>query len=207
MATMPKWSTRERQVVLVRMWSEHGGRCLKRHPQCPYLAHYVKQMPGGAVLSDLYEEVSEGAIEVWKDYDRLDTKLCWEEERRRMHHLEEPRDEVRAWKHTFNPAAPERKRLDPVEREQRDAATPEWERVGLCFSIITRKRVAVVRVNKLAVPVLLYVDIEAPLFRVGRMMRRKVMYYQHELPARIERVIDEQCRVAVAAWKAARGFG
>jgi hypothetical protein len=188
------------------MAADHNLRCLKRHYLCPNLAHYVKTTPAGSSLSDLYEEVSEGAIELWKQYDRQDDRLRWEQERARMHDLAEPRDELRAWKHTINPAIQERETRDPVAREVRDAATPDWERVGLAFSIVTRRRVAVVKVNKLAGLILLHVDIEAPLFRVGKVMRHKVMRYQHELPTKIERVIDEQCAKAVMAWKAAKGL-
>ena len=41
MTTMLKWSTPERRQYLVKLWSEHGNKCLLGHTACPIKEHYA----------------------------------------------------------------------------------------------------------------------------------------------------------------------
>ncbi|MBI4288978.1 MAG: hypothetical protein HY671_11190 [Chloroflexi bacterium] len=39
----PLWATPERQAQLVKLWEQHGNRCLQGHLNCPDMGHYLRQ--------------------------------------------------------------------------------------------------------------------------------------------------------------------
>ena len=78
MATLPKWSTPNRQVLLVKLFLDSGGFCIYGHTNCPIPAHY-------------YEIAIEHIIENWKEDDRENWKL----EQKAIHSLGERRYPIR----------------------------------------------------------------------------------------------------------------
>ena len=78
MATLPKWSTPNRQVFLVKLFLDSGGFCIYGHTNCPIPAHY-------------YEIAIEHIIENWKEDDRENWKL----EQKAIHSLGERKYPIR----------------------------------------------------------------------------------------------------------------
>ncbi|GAI59107.1 unnamed protein product [marine sediment metagenome] len=78
MATLPKWSTPDRQVLLLKLFLDSRGFCIYGHKKCPIPAHY-------------YEVAIEHIIEGWKEDDRESWKL----ERKALHSLGERRYPIR----------------------------------------------------------------------------------------------------------------
>ena len=78
MATLPKWSTPNRQVLLVKLFLDSGGFCIYGHTNCPIPAHH-------------YEIAIEHIIENWKEDDRENWKL----EQKAIHSLGERKYPIR----------------------------------------------------------------------------------------------------------------
>lgn len=48
---MPKWATPSRQTHLVKLWLEHGNKCLYGHKVCPEPSHYLYGEPKGITIA------------------------------------------------------------------------------------------------------------------------------------------------------------
>ena len=82
MATLPKWSTPNRQVLLVKLFLDSGGFCIFGHRNCPIPEHH-------------YEVLIEGLIDDWKAEDREQATLDWKAESKAIHSLGERRLPIR----------------------------------------------------------------------------------------------------------------
>lgn len=73
----PKWATRDRQALLVKLFQESGGFCVFGHRPC----HASEQHH--------YEPYADRLIRDWVADDRAQTAAEWRAERRRLHGLGE----------------------------------------------------------------------------------------------------------------------
>ena len=189
MATMPKWSTPERRAQLVKLFQQQLNRCFEGHVTCPDLAHYVKD----GVLTLPAEWHADGLVELWRQYDRQEAQLLWEEERRRMHRM----PERGRFSHMAQPGrgGDVRKPFDPVEQERWFASRPSWYLISHGFDPL--KRCAVARVRIAGTYVNLFVDVELQGIPLSKSQRRKLLRHGKQ-PQPLRQSLSSQVGLAVA---------
>ena len=169
MATYPKWSTPDRQAVLVKLFLDSGGFCIFGHRNCPIPEHH-------------YEVFIEGLIDDWKSEDREQAKLDWEAQRKAIHSLGERKFPIRG-------------RFSAISRDIWHDTQPLYYFEALGISGLTLQPFAKVKIASTYFH--LYIDLGDSLRGTSKNKRRKAIRYGKALPKEVEQRIAEKVRLAV----------
>ena len=216
--TLPLWSTPERRKHLVRLFDEHGNKCLQGHRVCPDRSHYLAydvKMQWEAVESrkacvDEYGEKTGEFVQVWgkRPYyayvpikQRLIDKIAeaaidsWKAEDTERRNYEWKLEQRQIHDGTYGRYGGS---FDPVARDVYVNGRPAYYLVGLGVNPFTYKRVALVRIPSTSIH--LFVDVGSAIQEVSKNARRKAMRHGRLRNGVLMEKIDELCKLAVADW-------
>ena len=169
MATYPKWSTPNRQAVLVKLFLDSRGFCIFGHTNCPIPEHH-------------YSVFIEGLIGDWKAEDREQASLDWKEQQKAIHSLGERKFPIRG-------------QFSAISRDIWHESQPIYYLEALGISGLTLQPYA--KVKKASSYFHLYIDLGDSLRGASKNQRRKAIRYGKELPKSITERITEKVRLAV----------
>jgi len=169
MATYPKWSTPDRQVLLVKLFLDSGGFCIYGHKACSIPSHH-------------YEVYIESLIDNWKADDREQARLDWLEESKVIHSLGERRYPITG-------------RWNNISMDIFYDKQPLFYLEGLGISGLKLQPFAKVRLAGSYMR--LYIDLGTSLRGISKNKRRKAIRYGKELPKSIQERIAEKVSLAV----------
>ena len=169
MATYPKWSTPDRQAVLVKLFLDSGGFCIFGHRNCPIPEHH-------------YEVFIEGLIDDWKSEDREQAKLDWEAESKAIHSLGERR-------------LPLRGRFNNISQDIFHDRQPLFYLEALGIDGLKLQPFARVKIGSSYMR--LYIDLGDSLRGISKNRKRKAMRYAKPLPKAVEARVTELVKAAV----------
>ena len=169
MATYPKWSTPNRQVVLVKLFLDSSGFCIFGHRNCPIPEHH-------------YEVFIEGLISDWKAEDREQAKLDWEAESKAIHSLGER-------------SYPIRGQFSAISKDIFFNTQPLYYLEALGMSGLTLQPFAKVKIASSYFH--LYIDLGNTLRSTSKNRRRKAIRYGKALPLEVEARVRKLVTLAV----------
>lgn len=169
MATYPKWSTPNRQVLLVKLFLDSSGFCVYGHTACSIPEHH-------------YEVYIERLIDGWKADDREQASLDWEAESKAIHSLGERRYPIRG-------------RFSNIARDIFFDKQPLYYLEALGISGLKLQPFAKVKIASSYMR--LYIDLGNSLRGISKNKRRKAIRYGKELPKSIQERIAEKVSLAV----------
>lgn len=169
MATLPKWSTPNRQVLLVKLFLDSGGFCIFGHTNCPIPEHH-------------YEVFIEGLIDGWKAEDREQANLEWKAEQKAIHSLGERKYPIRG-------------RFSAVSRDIFFNTQPLFYLEALGMSGLKLQPFAKVKLASSYFH--LYIDLGDSLKGTSKNRRRKAIRYGKPLPLEVEARVKELVTLAV----------
>ncbi len=169
MTTMPKWSTPNRQALLVKLFLDGNGFCVYGHKDCSIPEHH-------------YSIYIERVIDDWKADDREQASLDWKAQRKAIHSLGERKYPLRG-------------QFSAISREIYADRQPLFYIEALGISGLKLQPFAKV---KLASSYLrLYIDLGDSLRGISKNKRRKAIRYGKPLPFLTEARISELVSLAV----------
>ena len=169
MATLPKWSTPSRQVLLVKLFLDSGGFCVYGHTNCLIPEHH-------------YQVFIEGLIDNWKADDREQANLDWKEEQRALHSLGERRHPIRG-------------RFNNISQDIFHDRQPLFYLEGIGMSGVKLQAFAKVKLSSSWLR--LYVDLGDSLKAISKNKRRKAIRYGKPLPKEVEARVTKLVTLAV----------
>ena len=169
MATLPKWSTPSRQVLLVKLFVDSGGFCIFGHKNCPIPEHH-------------YEAFIEGLIDDWKEEDREQAKLDWKAESKAMHSLGERRLPIRG-------------QFNNIGKDIFFDKQSLYYLEGLGMSGLKLQPFAKVKLSSSYMR--LYIDLGDSLKATSKNRRRKAIRYGKPLPQEVEARVSKLITLAV----------
>jgi len=225
--TQPKWVTPERQRQLALLFSTYGNKCLKGHPCCPEVEHYLEAVPilltypiikdtpcvdkVGNTLLD-----SEGKVIYTRSYgvghhvgktERLNTaydraidaivKDWVREDATARAYL---RDVESKRLHSLNETGSLRGHFNAISRSIYFDNQPMFQVLGLGIDSLTFKPFAKIRIASSIVA--LHVDISEALRPLSKCKKRKAIRYGKPLPNIIAEVVSECASKAVCRYLA-----
>jgi len=152
--SQPKWSTPDRQNVLVQLFLSSGGFCVFGHKKCLIPEHH-------------YYLHTEYLIKDWKLLDREQDLALWEAERRVLHNLGEQ-------------SYPVTGRFNAISKDIFASQQPLYYWEGQSVSGLTLK--PFVKVRMASSYVRLDIDLGDALRQVSKSKRRKAIRYGKPLP-------------------------
>ena len=215
---LPKWSTPERQAVLVALWILYGNRCLLGHSVCPEISHYRHYKPkssfsckpvylpckdkSGEIIRDkflkLYKPVKVVEFEpIFACLYDIKAEVFiddWKADDR-LTRAEEYRLESIRLHSLAEPREPLRGQFSAISKDIFGANQPLYYLQALGISGVTLTPFAKVRISSSYMS--LYVDLRDTLREVSKNKRRKATRYGKPLPYKIEAKIALQVRQAV----------
>lgn len=218
----PKWATPSRQTYLVKLWAEHGNKCLYGHRACPIPSHYVYSEPIGikvAVPIKIPCRDREGnpikidGKEAYLTVYGTKTVTAQVQKIARLYELKSE-TAIKDWKADDRQQdtaewQEERKRLHSLAERRfplrgqfssiaKDiffARQPLFYLLGLGVSGLTFKPFARVRLASSYVH--LFVDLGDTLQGVSKSKRRKAIRYGKPLPVELQGEIAQVCKLAI----------
>jgi len=219
---MPKWSTPERQTVLVRLWTLYGNKCLYGHSTCPNPLHYLDFRPkvvavpkpvvwpcqdrngnpirdrdGNQLYLTLYKTAKGVVYEIGfaRLYDRVSSELIahWKAEDREAR--AHSRKLISRTLHSLNERGSLRGTFNAISRTIYHDSQPQFYFEALGVSALTFRPFAKVRLASSSMR--LHVDLGDTLKGIGKNKRRKAIRYSKALPVPIQREVDSLCAKAV----------
>jgi len=169
MATLPKWSTPDRQAYLVKLFLDSGGFCIFGHKPCSVPEHH-------------YSIYIEGVIDYWKAEDREQAKLDWLAEQEALHSLGERRYPITG-------------RFNNISMDIFFDKQPLYYLEGLGMSGLKLQPFAKVKLASSYMR--LYIDLGNSLRGTSKNKRRKAIRYGKPLPKEVEAIVREQVWLAV----------
>jgi len=169
MATYPKWSTPNRQVVLVKLFLDSSGFCIFGHRNCPIPEHH-------------YEVFIEGLISDWKAEDREQAKLDWEAESKAIHSLGERKFPIRG-------------KFSAISRDVWHDTQPLYYLEALGMDGLKLQPFAKVKIASSYFH--LYIDLGDSLRSTSKNRRRKAIRYGKALPLEVEARVRKLVTLAV----------
>lgn len=219
---MPKWSTPERQAVLVRLWAEYGNRCLYGHPTCANPLHYLDFRPkvvlipkpvhlpcqdrsgnairdrdGNQLYLTLYKTTKGVVYEIALSrlYDKVSNELIadWKADDRQA------RGFLLSLQRQLLHRIPEKGSLrgtfNAISRTIYHDNQPRYYFEAIGISGLTFRPFAKVRLASSFMR--LHVDLGDTLKGISKNKRRKAIRYSKALPIPIQREVDSLCAKAV----------
>jgi len=169
MTTYPKWSTPNRQAVLVKLFLDSGGFCIFGHRNCPIPEHH-------------YEVFIEGLISDWKSEDRQQANLDWKAESKAIHSLGER-------------SSPIRGRFSVISKDIFFDKQPLYYLEALGMSGLKLQPFAKVKIASSYFH--LYIDLGDSLRSTSKNRRRKAIRYGKALPQEVEARVRKLVTLAV----------
>jgi len=169
MTNLPKWSTPNRQAVLVKLFLDSGGFCIFGHENCQIPEHH-------------YEMFIEGLIDYWKSEDRTQDSLDWKAELIALHSLGEVRLPIRG-------------RFNNISRDIFHDRQPLFYLEGLGISGLTLTPFAKIKLASSYFH--LYIDLGDSLRSVSKNRKRKAIRYGKPLPQAVQVTIAKLVKLAV----------
>lgn len=167
--TMPKWSTPNRQALLVKLFLDSGGFCVYGHKSCAIPSHH-------------YEIYIENLIDDWKADDREQASFEWKLEQKRLHSLGEPRLPVRG-------------RFSAISKVIWHDKQPLFYVESLGMDCLKLKPFARVKLSSSYLR--LYVDLGDSLRGMSKNKKRKAIRYRKSLPTDIEARVSKLVALAI----------
>jgi hypothetical protein len=220
-----KWVTPERQRQLALLFSTYGNKCLKGHPCCPELEHYLESVPKllsypivkqvacvdryGNTLRDsegntLYtQSYGVGYSVVRRErlntlYDKVIDEVVkdWAEEDTVANRYQRELENKRL--HSLNERGRLRGHFNSISRSIYFDNQPMFELLGLGIDALTFKPFAKIRLASSIVA--LHVDISEALKPLSKCKRRKAIRYRKPLPNTILAAVTEVASKAVSKY-------
>lgn len=225
--TQRKWVTPERQRQLALLFSTYGNKCLKGHPCCPEVEHYLEAVPKlvtYAIVKDTpcVDKVgntlrdSEGTIVYTRSYgvgydvvktERLNTAYDkaidsivkdWVREDATARAYLRGVESKRL--HSLNETGRLRGHFNAISRSIYFDNQPMFTVLGLGIDALTFKPFAKVRIASSIVA--LHIDITEALKPLSKCKKRKAIRYGKPLPNTIAEVVSECASKAVCKYLA-----
>ena len=169
MTTYPQWSTPDRQAVLVKLFLDSGGFCIRGHKNCLIPEHH-------------YEVYIEGPIEDWQAEDREQATLDWQAELKAMHSLGEHR-------------LPLRGRFNNISQDIFADKQPLFYLEAIGIDGLKLQPFAKVKISSSYMR--LYVNLGDSLRGISKNRKRKAIRYSQPLPKEVEARVRELVKLAV----------
>ncbi len=158
MATLPKWSTPDRQAYLVKLFVDSGGFCIFGHKDCQIASHH-------------FELYIEGLIDDWKAEDREQARLDRIAESKALHSLGER-------------SYPITGRFNNISYDIYHDSQPLFYLEGLGVDGLRLQPFAKVKLGSSYMR--LYVELGSSLRGISKNKRRKAIRYRKPLPQEVE---------------------